>query len=96
MENYFITTICYVIYSSWHERCIYKRNNRKETPQRRSETMKALSRTWERLFAAITFAEAGEFETARSIMREREQDQKRDTQIAWKSTRLSAPGATRR
>jgi hypothetical protein len=58
--------------------------------------MKAISKTWERLFAAITFAEAGEFETARSIMREREQDQKRDTQIARKSMRFSAPGATRR
>ena len=32
--------------------------------------MKALSKTWERLFTAITFAEAGEFETARDIMRE--------------------------
>jgi hypothetical protein len=58
--------------------------------------MKALSRTWEKLFAAITFAEAGEFDTARDLMRERDQDQKRDTQIARKSTRLSAPGANRR
>ena len=58
--------------------------------------MKALSRTWEKLFAAITFAEAGEFDTARSIMREREQDRKRDTQVARKSIRLSAPGANRR
>ena len=58
--------------------------------------MKALSRTWERLFAAITFAEAGEFDTARSIMRDREQDQKRDTQVARQSMRLSAPGANRR
>ena len=58
--------------------------------------MKALSRTWERLFAAITFAEAGEFETARGIMRVSEREQKRDTQIARKSMRLSAPGATRR
>ena len=58
--------------------------------------MKALSRTWEKLFAAITFAEAGEFEAARELMRERKQDEKRDTQIARKSMRLSAPGATRR
>ena len=58
--------------------------------------MKALSRTWEKLFAAITFAEAGEFDTARNIMREREQDRKRDTQVARMSIRLSAPGANRR
>jgi len=58
--------------------------------------MKALSRTWEKLFAAITFAEAGEFETARGIMRESDREQKRDTQVARKSMRLSAPGATRR
>ena len=49
--------------------------------------MKALSRTWEKLFAAITFAESGEFQTARGILREREQDQKRVTQIARKSMR---------
>jgi len=58
--------------------------------------MKSLSRTWEKLFTAITFAEAGEFESARNIMRDREQDQKRDTQVIRKSIRLSAPGATRR
>ena len=58
--------------------------------------MKSLSRTWEKLFTAITFAEAGELESARSIMRDREQDQKRDTQVARKSMRLSAPGATRK
>jgi hypothetical protein len=27
--------------------------------------MKTLSKTWERLFTAVTFAEAGEFESAR-------------------------------
>jgi len=58
--------------------------------------MKSLSRTWEKLFTAITFAEAGEFESARNIMRDREQDQKRDTQVIRESIRLSAPGATRR
>jgi len=58
--------------------------------------MKALSRTWEKLFAVITFAEAGEFETARGIMRASERQQKRDTQVARKSIRLYAPGANRR
>ena len=58
--------------------------------------MKAISKTWEKIFTAITFAEAGELESARSIMRDREQDQKRDTQATRKSMRLSAPGATRK
>jgi hypothetical protein len=62
----------------------------------RSRTMKTLSKTWEKLFAAITFAEAGEFETARGIMRASEREQKRDTQVARKSIRLYAPGANRR
>jgi hypothetical protein len=49
--------------------------------------MKALSKTWEKLFAAITFAEAGEFQTARGFLTERKQDQKRVTQIARKIMR---------
>ena len=49
--------------------------------------MKALSRTWEKLFAAITFAEAGELQTARGFLTERKQDQKRVTQVARKSMR---------
>jgi hypothetical protein len=49
--------------------------------------MKTLSKTWEKLFAAITFAEAGEFETARSFLTERKQDQKRVTLIARKIMR---------
>jgi pentatricopeptide repeat protein len=56
--------------------------------------MKALSRTWEKLFSTIAFAEEGEFETAREIMRD--MDQKRDIQVVRKSMRLSAPGANRR
>jgi len=56
--------------------------------------MKALTRTWEKLFRTISFAEAGEFETAIEIMRD--MDQKRDIQVVRKSLRLSAPGATRR
>ncbi len=31
--------------------------------------MKALTGTWEKLFTTITFAERGEFETAREIMK---------------------------
>ena len=56
--------------------------------------MKALSKTWEKLFTAITFAEAGEFEAAREFLRER--DEKRDTQVIRKNIRHEAPGTNRR
>ncbi len=57
--------------------------------------MKGFSRKFEQLFAAIAFAEEGEFETAREIMREEKRDQKRDQQVSRKSARISAPGAKR-
>ncbi len=49
----------------------------------------------ENIFIAITFAESGEFETAREILRERKREQKRDTQVARKTARLTAPGIKR-
>jgi hypothetical protein len=55
--------------------------------------MKGFNEKWNRLFSAITFAEAGEFDTARDILRDKPRDQKRDTKITRKSERLSAPGA---
>lgn len=57
--------------------------------------MKGFSEKWERMFSAVTFAEAGELETAREIMREQKRGQKRDTQVAWKTKRISAPGMKR-
>ncbi len=57
--------------------------------------MKAFSRKFEQLFAAITFAEAGEFGTAREIMREEVRDEKRDRPVQRKRARISAPGAKR-
>ncbi len=57
--------------------------------------MKGFSEKWDRLFSAITFAEAGEFDTAREILREKDRDQKRDTKITRKTARLTAPGAKR-
>jgi len=57
--------------------------------------MKSFTETFERIFTAITFAEAGEFETAREIMRERPTDQKRDKAGVRKTVRMSAPGAKR-
>ncbi len=58
-------------------------------------TMKSFTEKIERIFTAITFAEAGEFETAREIMRERPRDQKRDNTGIRKTARMSAPGAKR-
>lgn len=57
--------------------------------------MKGFSKKFEQIFSAITFAEAGEFETARQIMREQTRDEKRDTPTARKTARISAPGAKR-
>ena len=57
--------------------------------------MKSFTEKIERIFTAITFAEAGEFETAREIMRERPRDQKRDNTGVRKTVRMSAPGAKR-
>jgi hypothetical protein len=56
--------------------------------------MKALSKTWEKLFTAITFAEAGEFESAREFLRER--DEQRDTQVIRKSIRTHLQGTKSR
>ncbi len=57
--------------------------------------MKGLWEKWDRLFSAIAFAEAGEFETARELMREKARVEKRDTIIKRKIPRISAPGAKR-
>ena len=57
--------------------------------------MKSFTEKFDKLFSAITFAEAGEFETAREIMRERPIDQKRDKTGVRKTARMSAPGAKR-
>ena len=57
--------------------------------------MKSFTEKFDRIFTAITFAEAGEFETAQKIMRERPTDQKRDNTGVRKTTRMSAPGVKR-
>jgi len=68
---------------------------RKINSERRNKTMKGFTKKFEQIFTAITFAEAGEFETAREIMREQTREQKRDTPVARKTARISAPGAKR-
>lgn len=57
--------------------------------------MKGFREKWDRIFSAVTFAEAGEFDTAREILREKDRPEKRDTKTARKTARLTAPGAKR-
>jgi hypothetical protein len=57
--------------------------------------MKGFTKKLEQIFTAITFAEAGEFETAREFMREQPRDRKRETRVTRKTARISAPGAKR-
>jgi len=57
--------------------------------------MKGFAKKLEQFFTAITFAEAGEFETAREIMREQTRDRQYDRQVPRKTARISAPGAKR-
>jgi hypothetical protein len=63
-QNYYITyyiTACYKFVRAGMKDVYIRYSNKK----RRSGKMKALSKTWEKLFTAVTFAEAGEFESAR-------------------------------
>ncbi len=65
--------------------------------ERRDVKMKKLAKKLERLFSAVAFAEAGEFDTAREILREEERPQKVDRVSPTKRTRkeLRAPGIER-
>jgi hypothetical protein len=62
---------------------------------RRNKKMKSFTEKFERIFTAITFAEAGELDTAQKIMNDRPRDQKRDNTTARKTARMSAPGIKR-
>jgi hypothetical protein len=70
--------------------CVSKNSHFKEEKE-----MKSFNEKWDRLFSAITFAEAGEFDTAREMLRDKPRDQKRDTKITRKTERITAPGARR-
>jgi hypothetical protein len=75
----------------WHENCyigIQKGDVKK---------MKKLIQKLDKIFVAATFAEAGEFETARDIMREDERPQKVDRITPSRRPRkeLRAPGIGR-
>lgn len=59
--------------------------------------MKKLVKKLERLFSAAAFAEAGEYDTAREILREEERVQKRErvTPTTRPRKELRAPGIKR-
>ncbi len=56
--------------------------------------MRKLLRKLENIYAAAAFAEAGEFDTAREMLRDEEREQKRKRTHPRKTTRkqLRAPG----
>jgi len=57
--------------------------------------MKKLMKTLENIYAAAAFAEAGEHETAREIMRDEKRQQKRDRLTQRPRKQLRAPGINR-
>jgi hypothetical protein len=57
--------------------------------------MKKLIKKLETMYAAVAFAEAGEVETAREIMREEDRAQKREHISPRPSKQLRAPGIKR-
>ncbi len=57
--------------------------------------MKKLMEKIENIYSAVAFAEAGEHETAREILRENKRSQKRDTVSERPRKRLRAPGIDR-
>ena len=65
---------------------------------KRRHNMKALGKKIENMFVAITFAEVGEFETAREYLREEERPRQFDRVVQTVRPRkeLKAPGLQRR
>jgi len=57
--------------------------------------MKKLLKKLETMYAAVAFAEAGEVETAREIMRDEKRVQKRDQVSPRPRKQLRAPGIKR-
>lgn len=57
--------------------------------------MKGLLKKLENIYAAVAFAEAGEFETAREIMRDEKRTEKRDRKTQRPRKQLRAPGMDR-
>jgi hypothetical protein len=57
--------------------------------------MKKFMEKLENIYSAVAFAEAGEHETARAILRENKRDQKRGRVSERPRKRLRAPGIDR-
>ncbi len=57
--------------------------------------LKRIFKRLEDIYAAAAFAEAGEFETAREIMREEERPRKRERLMPRPRKQLRAPGIKR-
>lgn len=57
--------------------------------------MKKLMKKLENVYAAAAFAEAGEHDTAREMLREEKRDQKRDKAVTRPRKQMRAPGVER-
>jgi hypothetical protein len=57
--------------------------------------MKSLMKKFEKIYAAVAFAEAGEHETAKELMREEKREQKRASLTQSPRQQLRAPGIKR-
>ena len=57
--------------------------------------MKTLLKKLETIYAAVAFAEAGEFDTARDMMKEEKRVEKRDRISPRPTKQLRAPGIKR-
>jgi hypothetical protein len=77
---------------TWHGNCI-----KKETPEKRGKKMKELIKKLDKIFVAAAFAEAGEYDTARDILRGDKRPQKVDRKTPTSRARkeLRAPGIKR-
>jgi len=65
------------------------------TFEAKEKKMKKLMKKIENIYAAVAFAEAGEHETAREIMREDDRPQKRERTSERPRKQLRAPGMDR-
>jgi heme exporter protein D len=57
--------------------------------------MKKIMKKLEDIYAAVAFAEAGEVDTARDILREEKREQKRERKTQRPRRQLRAPGIKR-
>jgi hypothetical protein len=68
---------------------------KKHAFNRKEDAMKNFLKKLENIYTAVAFAEAGEFDTAREMMKEEKQIQKRERITPRPRMQLRAPGIKR-